>query len=87
MTYSDATCRVEGAIPSSAKVAAYHLINDECLIGERELFALVDAVACLLAHSGPDGGPETARCALETVVPPTVALTAVRALLQDELAV
>lgn len=89
MAYSnDTACRAElTTIPSAAKVSAYHLINDECLIGERELFALVYAVACVLAHDGPDGGTETARCAFETVVPPVVALAAVRALLQDELAV
>ena len=36
---------------------------------------------------GTTSGTETARCAFETVVPPAVALAAVRALLQDELAV
>jgi len=81
------TCRAEGAIPSAAKLVAYHLLNDECLVAERSLFALVGAVACLLAHNGTDGGTETARCAFETVVPPAVALAAVRALLQDELGV
>lgn len=80
-------CQVGEAIPSSAKVAAYHVINTQNrTVGEHKLFALVDAVACLLAHGGPDGGPETARRAFETVVPPAVALAAMRALLQDELA-
>lgn len=62
-------------------MVAYHLINDESLVDERSLFALVNAVACVLAHQGRT---ETARLALEAVVPPVVALAAVRALLQDE---
>jgi len=80
-------CRTGHVIPSSAKVAAWRLLIADTRLSERKLFALVDAVACVLAHGGPDGGTETARCAFETVVPPVVALAAVRALLQDELAV
>jgi len=75
------TCRGEGAIPSAAKLVAYHLLNDECLVAERSLFALVGAVACLLAH---DGSEETARLAFETVVRPAVALAAVRTLLGED---
>lgn len=71
-------CRAELAIQSSAKVLAYDLINRENgTIGERKLFALVDAVACVLAHEGRE---ETARLALESVVGSTVALAAVRTL-------
>lgn len=67
-------------IPSSAKVAAYHLINCENnAVGERKLFALVDAVACVLAH---DGAQETGRLAFETVAGSAVALAAVRALVE-----
>lgn len=71
-------CRAESAIPSSAKVVAYDLINRENgTVGERKLFALVDKVACVLAHEGRE---ETARRALETVVGSGVALAAVRTL-------
>lgn len=68
-------------IPSSARVIAYHLLNEENrTVGERRLFALVDAVACVLAHDGRYGSEETARLALETVVEREIALAAVRAL-------
>lgn len=42
----------------------------------------MDAVACVLAHGGQHGGAETARLALETVVGSSVALAAVRALVE-----
>jgi len=65
-------------------VAAYHLINCEnATIGERKLFALVDAVACVLAQDGRHGSKETARLALEIVVGSAVALAAVRTLVND----
>lgn len=79
----DPACRAEKIIPSSAKVAAWHLINCEnSTIGERKLFALVDAVACLLAHGGRYRSQETARLALETVVGSAVALAATRCLVE-----
>ncbi len=79
------TCRTGRTIASSAKLAAYDLINAENrTVTERKLFALVDAVACVLAHNGRYGSEETARLALEIVVGSTVALAAVRALTGDE---
>jgi hypothetical protein len=74
-------------IPSSARVAAWQLVSAASPIGERRLFALVDAVASLLEQGGPHAGLETARCAFEIVVPPAAALAAVRALVEDDLAV
>lgn len=71
-------------IPSSAKVTAWHLLNGGRRVGESSLSALVDAVASLLDQDGRDGGLETARCALETVVSPAAALAAVRALVEDD---
>jgi hypothetical protein len=50
-------------------------------VPERKPFALVDAVACVLADGGRYGSQETARLALETVVESAVALAAVRALI------
>ncbi len=70
-------------IPSVAKLRAYDLLNTETKVAERQLFALVDAVACVLAHGGHYGSEETARLALESVVGSAVALAAVRALLDD----
>lgn len=74
-------------VRSSAKVAAWHLLNDGSRVGERRLFALVDAVASLLDKGRGNVGLETARCALETVVPPAVALAVVRVLIGDDGAV
>lgn len=71
-------------IPSSAKVAAWHVLNDRSPVGKHKLFALVDAVACLLVHGGPDSSLETARYAFQTVVPPAAALVAVRTLLGND---
>ena len=45
-----------------------------------ELFALVDAAACVLDHGHRYGGQEAARLVLEVVAPPTVALAALRTL-------
>lgn len=67
-------------IPSSARIAAYELLTAETTTAERKLFALVDAVACVLAHGKRSHSEQTARLALETVVGPAVALAAVRAL-------
>lgn len=72
------------AIPSSARVAAWHVLNDGSPVGERRLFALVDAVVSLLDQGGRSGSLETARCALETVASPAVALAAVRVLVEDD---
>jgi len=71
-------CRIESAIPSSAKVVAYDLLNAESPVGEAALFALVDAAVSVLVHEGRE---ETARLAFETVVEPRVALEAVRTLI------
>jgi hypothetical protein len=45
------------------------------------LSALIDAVACVLAHGQRPGREETARLALETITRPAIALTAVHALI------
>ncbi len=80
----DLTCRTGRTIASSAKLAAYDLLNAENrTVTEPKLFALVDAVACVLAHDGRYGSEETARLALEIVVGSKVALAAVRALIED----
>lgn len=75
--------RAAREIPSKAKLTAYDLLNAETTVPERKLFALVDAVSCVLAHNGRYGGEETARLALETVTGSSVALAAVRALVGD----
>jgi len=70
------------SIPSSAKVAAWDLLDRENKrVGERKLFGLVDAVVCVLAHGGRE---ETARLAFETVVGPGIALAAVRILTGED---
>ncbi|PZS37056.1 MAG: hypothetical protein DLM59_00010 [Pseudonocardiales bacterium] len=68
------------AIPSAAKLMAFEMLDADTSTGERRLFAMVDAVCCVLAHNGRYGGEETARLVLETVVHPTVAKAAVRLL-------
>jgi len=79
-------CAAGRAIRSAAKIAAWQLVNAESPVPERRLFALVDAVACLLAHGGCDGGryvrEETARLALETTVGSAAALAAVHTLVE-----
>jgi len=81
----DLACRAEFTVPSAAKVVAYNLINTENrTVGESKLFALVDAVACVLAHEGRE---ETARLAFESVVGSAVALAAVRVLTENDRAV
>lgn len=75
--------RARHGIPSASRAAAYHLIDRENrTVGERKLFALVDAVACVLAHGERSGSRETARLAFETVVGSAVALAAVRVLVE-----
>ncbi len=68
------------AIPTSAKVAAYNLLNAGTRVTERKLFALVDAASCVLDHGQRYGGQETTRLALEAVAPQAIALAALRAL-------
>ncbi|PZS35010.1 MAG: hypothetical protein DLM59_03695 [Pseudonocardiales bacterium] len=79
----ETSTRCGRAIPSSAKLAAFDLINADTSTGERRLFALIDAACCVLTHSNHYGGQETARLALETVVHPAVAREAVRILTAD----
>ena len=75
-------CHAGRSIPTSARLTAYDLLNAaNRTVAERKLYALVDAVACLLAHDGPHASQETARLALESVVGSAVALAAVRTLL------
>jgi len=69
-------------IPSSAKVVAYHLLNADTSTGERRLFALIDAVCCVLVHNN-HYGQETARLALEAVAHAAVARKAIRILTAD----
>ena len=77
------TCRTGRAVPSSAKVAAWHLIDAENrTVSERKLFALVDAAACILDHER--NGQETARLVLETAAGPAVALAALRTLTGED---
>jgi hypothetical protein len=81
----DSTCRGERIIPSSAKLEAFDMLNAETsTVPERKLFALVDAVACVLAHGGRYGSEETARLALESVAGSAVALAAVRTLVERQ---
>ena len=78
------SCRARRTVPSSAKVAAYDLINGENrIVGERKPFALVDAAACVLDHGHRYGGQEAARLVLEVVAAPAIALAALRALQGD----
>jgi hypothetical protein len=70
-------------VRSAAKVLAFNVLNAETTVAERRLFALVDAVACLLAYGGCYGGEETARLALESVVGSPAAAAAARVLVQD----
>ncbi|PZS34910.1 MAG: hypothetical protein DLM59_03870 [Pseudonocardiales bacterium] len=70
-------------VRSAAKVVAFELLNAETTVAERRLFALVDCVACLLAHGGRYGSEETARLAFESVVGSSAAEAAVRVLVMD----
>ena len=77
-----ASSQTDSTVPSSAKIAAWHLLDGENrTVSERKLFALVDAVVSVLTHGGRE---ETARLAFEIVVGPAVALAAVRILTGEE---
>ena len=80
--YGPPGARLPETVPSSAKIAAWHLLDGENrTVSERKLFALVDAAVSVLTHGGRE---ETARLAFETVVRPAVALAAVRILTGEE---